>query len=335
MFDMKGKVLFTNPAIERITGIRISDGNVDSVEQALGKVFEIKEKFQKCLIERKAIDTTEIVFNNRTLHVSINPIFSSKELMTLIGAAVLLEDRTQAKDAQRSRDEFFSIASHELRTPLTAIRGNTALLKAYREKLEPKEVEAMINDIGDASIRLIGIVNDFLDTSSLETGKRIYKKESLNLVDLAQETIREYQTTGSLKMLYLTFVPPVNTMENVIGDKDRVKQILVNLVGNAVKYTDKGGVIVSIERDNGFIKALITDTGKGIPQEIQPGLFNKFHQGPKGEIYTRDVIHGSGLGLYISKMLVEGMGGKIALEKSASGIGSTFSFELPMDKGIK
>jgi PAS domain S-box-containing protein len=332
MFDINGNLLFANPAVERILGMRFNDGTVDSVDQQLGKPFGIKEKYQRCLTERRIISDRDVIFGNKYLRLSVAPIFSSKELMSLIGAMVLIEDNTEAKNAERSRDEFFSIASHELRTPLTAIRGNTALLKTYRDKLDQKEVDAMIEDINSASVRLIGIVNDFLDTSRLETGKMIYKKESLSLVDLAQEAIKEYQTTGSLKMLYLTFVPPASPLENVVGDKDRVKQVLVNLVGNAVKYTDKGGVIISLERDNGFIKVLITDTGKGIPHDIQTGLFNKFQQGAAGETYTRDVIHGSGLGLYISKMMVEGMGGKIALEKSAPGIGSTFSFELPIVK---
>jgi signal transduction histidine kinase len=187
----------------------------------------------------------------------------------------------------------------------------------------------MIEDINLASSRLIGIVNDFLDSSKLETGKMKYKKEAVNLGELAEEVIKEYQVTGSFKMLYLTFVAPTSPVEKAIGDKDKIKQVLVNLIGNAVKYTDKGGVIVSLERDNGFVKVLVTDTGKGIPQELQAGLFGKFQQGPDGETYTRDVIYGSGLGLYISKMLVEGMNGKIFLEKSALGVGSTFSFELP------
>ena len=333
MFGMNGKTLFVNPAVERITGLRISDGNIDSIDGMLGQSFAVKEKFQTCLAQRRTVNIKDIVFNHRHLRMSANPIFSSKELMSMIGVAILIEDNTEAKNAERSRDEFFSIASHELRTPLTAIRGNTALLRTYRDKLNQKEVEAMIEDINSASVRLIGIVNDFLDTSRLETGKMTYKQESLSLVELSEEAIKEYQTTGSLKMLYLTFVPPATQIENVIGDRDRVKQVLVNLVGNAVKYTDKGGVIVSLERDNGFTKVLVTDTGKGIPHDVQSGLFNKFQQGPSGETYTRDVIHGSGLGLYISKMMVEGMNGKIALEKSSPGIGSTFSFELPIIKG--
>jgi signal transduction histidine kinase len=318
--------------MERITGMKFNDGSIDSVDSLLGKTFGIKEKYQQCLVERRTVSDREIAFNNKFLRLSVAPIYSSKELMTLIGAVILVEDNTQAQNAQRSRDEFFSIASHELRTPLTAIRGNTALLQTYRNRLDQKEVDAMIEDINSASVRLIGIVNDFLDTSRLETGKMTYKKEQLSLAELAQEAIKEYQTTGSLKMLYLTFVPPASPLENVIGDRDRVKQVLINLVGNAVKYTDKGGVIVVLERDNGFIKVLVTDTGTGIPLDVQSGLFNKFQQGPAGETYTRDVIHGSGLGLYISKMMIEGMGGKIALEKSVSGVGSTFSFELPIVK---
>jgi PAS domain S-box-containing protein len=332
MLDNDGKVLFTNPAVERITGLSVDGKDVEAVNELFGKEFAVKEKFEKCLLEKQQITGKNTILKNKYLRLMVSPIFSSKELMSLIGIAVLIEDNTEIKMAERSKDEFFSIASHELRTPLTAIRGNTSLLRTYKDRLSPQDTAAMIDDINSASVRLIGIVNDFLDTSRLESGKMTFKKDPLDIAALSEEAIKEYQTTGSLKMLYLTFVPPASPLEAVVGDRDKVKQILVNLVGNAVKYTDRGGVIITLERDNGFIKVLITDTGKGIPEEQQSGLFNKFYEVPGKESYTRNVIEGTGLGLYISKMMVEGMGGKIALEKSSVGVGSTFSFELPIVK---
>ena len=274
MFDNLGKLLLKNPAFEKTLGISSFYADIDSMDIQFGKDFSIKENFIKCMSEKQTIDIKQINYNNRIFHILYAPVIAADNNITALGVILLIQDITEAKILERSKDEFFSIASHELRTPLTAIRGNTSLIKQYySEKLKDKDLNEMIDDIHASSERLIEIVNDFLNVSRLEQGKMVFKPSSVNLVEMAQSVIKEYQTTGSLKMLYLTFDPPKAPIPNVYADSDKTRQVIINLIGNSLKYTDKGGVTVSIEIDGGFVKLLVSDTGRGIAKDQQNLLF--------------------------------------------------------------
>lgn len=304
---------------------------MNDIEKNLEGSFDIKANLHACLKEQKSIDEKEVIFGDRYLHIFLAPIVVLDEVLKVIGVVILIEDITEAKILERSRDEFFSIASHELRTPLTAIRGNTSLIQQfYAEKLKnDKELNEMIEDIHESSTRLIAIVNDFLDTSRLELGKMQFNNGLVDLSSLSQDVVKEYITTGSMKNLYLKLENPDTKYPLVYADKDRVKQILINLVGNALKFTEKGGITIQIKPEGKYLKVLIIDTGRGIPEENQKLLFRKFQQAGNS-IYTRDAIHGTGLGLYICKLMAEAMGGSITLEKTEEGKGSTFSVTLPL-----
>jgi PAS domain S-box-containing protein len=331
MFDNEGKLLLKNPAFEKTLGITSYYADIDSIDTLLGNDFAMKNNFTKSMKDKQPIDIKEVHFSGRYFHVFFAPVLSSDQSLTSQGVIILIQDITEAKILDRSKDEFFSIASHELRTPLTAIRGNTSLIKQYYgDKLVDKDLAEMIEDIHASSERLIEIVNDFLNVSRLEQGKMVYKKEAVSLVELTQSVIKEYQTTGSLKMLFLKFAPPAQEIPKVFADNDKTRQIIINLIGNSLKYTEKGGVTVSIETDESFVKLLVSDTGRGIEEDQQNLLFRKFQQTERS-ILTRDTTQGTGLGLYISKLMIEGMGGKIALEKSEPNIGSVFSFTLPIE----
>ncbi len=187
----------------------------------------------------------------------------------------------------------------------------------------------MISDIHSGSVRLIGLINDFLDVPRLEGGRIEFKKEKFDLSRLVQEVMDDLENTASKKGLYLRLEKIEGYLPNVLVDTERVRQVVINLLGNAIKYTKKGGVTIRIERGDGFVKAKVVDTGIGIPKENQKLLFQKFQQAGE-RVLARDVTRGTGLGLYIAKMLTEGMGGKIYLENSELGKGSTFVFELPI-----
>ena len=122
-------------------------------------------------------------------------------------------------------------------------------------------------------------------------------------------------------------IPPV------LGDHNKVKEVLINLIGNGLKFTDLGGVSMKFEIEGQFVKASVTDTGKGISPERRDLLFRKFQQAGEN-LYTRDATKGTGLGLYISRLMMEGMGGKIYLEQTEVGKGSTFCFLLPIANTI-
>ena len=189
----------------------------------------------------------------------------------------------------------------------------------------------MIEDIHQAAARLIDIVNDFLETSRLELGRIVFKPESFDLADHVKKALREYQVTGSRQKIYLHFEEPDEKIPPVWADPLRVRQVLVNLVGNGLKFTKSGGVTVRVRSERETVTAFVEDTGLGIDSGQKRLLFKKFQQaGPS--LYTRNVSEGTGLGLYISKKLMEGMGGKVWLEKSDVHKGSTFAFTLPVAK---
>lgn len=250
-------------------------------------------------------------------------------------AVSVFEDISTERELERSRDEFFSIASHELRTPLTAIMGNSSLIQQYyNDKLPDDDVREMISDIHESSLRLIEIVNDFLDTSRLEQKHMKYETVAFNVVDVAKSVVKEYQVTGSRKKIHLEVLEPQPSLALVKADQNRTKQVLINLVGNAMKFTSSGTVTISFKPELKFIKVLIKDNGQGMSVEAQKLLFHKFEQ-TGSTVLTRDSVRGTGLGLYISKLIIEQMGGSIHLESSKPGVGTTFSFSLPISPDNK
>ncbi len=246
-------------------------------------------------------------------------------------AVGVYEDITDERVMERSKDEFFSIASHELRTPLTAMRGNTTMIKDYYwDELKSQDLKDMFSDIHESAIRLISVVNDFLDTSSLEQGRMKFTFVPVNIVEVAKAVIKDYQATGSHQHITLQIEEPQPALPSVFADYNRTKQVLINLVGNALKFTNKGTITISFGVEGNMVKTFVKDTGHGMTPEAQQRLFKKFEQSGN-TVLTRDSVRGTGLGLYISKLIVESMHGHIQLESSQTDVGTTFSFTLMIE----
>lgn len=307
--------------------------DIDDVIKQLKGSFDFKKNLERCYRERQLIDVGEIDFRGVFLHILMSPIvlFENSQLK-IIGTVILIEDTTQKTMLERSKDEFFSIASHELRTPLTSIRGNSALIKDHYAAIlkKDKNLAEMVDDIHQSSVRLIDIVNDFLDTSRLEQGHMVYKKSEFSLKDLAEEVIKELGVISKEKKLKLKLKLAAD-VSNIVADRDKVKQVLINLVGNSLKFTEKGSVVIELSKFETFAKVSIIDTGRGIDPQNQKLLFRKFQQA-NSDLFTRDTTKGTGLGLYIAKRMIIDMGGHMRLEKSELGKGSTFTFNLPLVK---
>lgn len=325
------EVEFVNLSAVNIFGLKVDEpaNYFEDIQNKLmpGK-FDLKEKVTECITSKKMIETKNIPFNDRFLNITISPIIM--EDGQTLGTVIVVRDVTEALLLERSRDEFFSIASHELRTPLTAIRGNTSMIKQYFiDKINDSTLKEMIGDIHNSSIRLIEIVNDFLNVSRLEMGRMVFKKEKIEADKVINEVIHELSTVAMEKNLTLKYEYNHPLPLYSLTDSERLKEVLVNLIGNSLKYTSTGGVTVRTESYPTNIKVMVEDSGRGIPHENISLLFRKFQQAGKS-IFTRDTSKGTGLGLYISKLLVEGLGGEIWLEKTEEGKGSVFSFTLPV-----
>lgn len=300
--------------------------NMSLIEEISGDVFNLGQNIDKALNTRRPVEGLNINIGRKIVNLYINPITDGVQA---IGCLVILEDVTEAKVLDRSKDEFFSIASHELRTPLTAIRGNATLLRDYfKSNIKDEQVIESIDDIYTSSVRLIDIVNDFLDLSRSEQGKIEYIFTNFSLQDLVADVVHELSELANTKGLHLELGPLTIPKPLVQADYKRAKQVVINLVSNAINYSDHGVISLEISPKTDQIELRVRDAGKGIAEAQQSLLFRKFQQAGES-ILTRDSTKGTGLGLYISRLFTIGMKGSLSIESSTPGKGSVFLLTLP------
>lgn len=231
-------------------------------------------------------------------------------------------------ELDKVKDEFLSIASHELRTPMTAIKGYVDMVLSGDAGSINEKVEEFLQEVGIAVGRQIRLVNDLLDLSRIETGRMSLNLGEVRLEEIVKQVIKGLTPVVKEKGLRLYFKEPEGRkkLSKVWVDPDKVTQILNNLLGNALKFTEKGEIVVKISSRGDKLVVFVSDTGDGIVEKFHSQLFQKFHR-----ITTKDyTAKGTGLGLYISKKLAQMMGGDVWLVKSEVGKGSTFGFSLPI-----
>ncbi len=242
------------------------------------------------------------------------------------GTVTLLQDVTRFKDLDSMKTEFLATVSHEFRTPLTSINMTVDILS--REVVGPvneKQRELLLAAIDDCE-RLGKLVKDLLDLSRLEARQQDMRKESVNLRELIDESLKPLRLPFKEKRITLDVLID-SGLPNIAGDRQQLTWVITNLVNNALRFTDEGGSVkISASRDNGMIRVSVADTGHGIPRESQQTIFDKFVQIKEPAETTPGSV---GLGLAIAREVVEAHKGVIWVE-SAEGKGSTFYFTLPL-----
>ncbi len=228
------------------------------------------------------------------------------------------------KQLDKLKDEFVSMASHELKSPLNAIK-NFLWLAMKKGRDEPEKLDGYLNVAYKATEQVLLLVNDLLDVSRIESGRISLVTEPVVLKDIVTDTFTIFETP--LKDKNLTVIIQVEPTVIVKGDATRVREIVSNLISNAVKYTLTGGITVNATVTGDLITCSVADTGLGIKPDDQARLFEKFSR-VNGSYKELATVEGTGLGLYITKKLVELMGGTIGVESSV-GAGSRFWFTLP------
>ncbi|MBC9929348.1 ATP-binding protein [Chitinophaga qingshengii] len=228
---------------------------------------------------------------------------------------VLLRSKQQAEEFARLKSEFASTMSHEIRTPIHSLLGYTSQLEGD----QPGETASAIRNSAEM---LLSVVNNVLDYTQMEGGKPQLKQEKFSPRTAIEDICNSLQVQAKIKSLVLQPCIYFPTTQQVYGDVFRLKQVLMNLIANAIKYTGKGAVTVTAYlRDGELLQVSVKDTGSGIPAEELPTLFDAFTQGRNG------ISKGSGLGLHIAKKIIDLHDGKIEV-KSTPGKGTTFYFEI-------
>lgn len=335
--DEEGKITYVNPYFENIFGQTSAElAGLDFAEE-----LEIYDEKGNLLPVYERSDSAAITAKNQQLKGMMN-VPNNKKIAVEIHAAPIrvqnqyhgvvriIHDVTEEYLLNQQKDDFFSIASHELRTPLTVIAGNIdMILQGYgKSKLSKSDTE-LLGDVSEASERLISMVNDFLNVSRLDQGRIRTDIKEINACEVVESVIKELEPLAKEKGIYLKYACPEKEIR-VLADLGLLKEAVINLVGNSIKFTSEGGISVeqSIEKD--ALVTRIIDTGMGIAEDKQSKLFNRFEQAHERTL-SREA-GGTGLGLYISKEFIKLMNGDMMLEKSELKKGSTFKFTLPIVK---
>jgi len=255
--------------------------------------------------------------------LSISPIKDSAG--KIIGAAKIARDITERIELERRKDEFISMASHELKTPITTLKGFTGMLLRKFERQGMQEEVPMLTRMDAQINRLTKLIDELLDVSKVQAGRLDYEEEPVDLAALLQETVEILQPTSPTH----TLIVRETTHAMIMGDKDRLGQVLTNLISNAIKYSPQANQVdLSITTSNKTVTLRVRDYGVGIPKAHQKHIFDRFY---RGRVSHSKAFPGLGMGLYIAHEIVKRHGGEITVE-SEEGKGSTFVVSLPLKK---
>ncbi len=313
--DRMGRIRLINPAAERILGIR--------ADAFLGRALaDLPGAGRDDASVSSGLH--QITLGERSVRAHFAPVVSSHE--EWLGSVVVYHDITHEVLADKMKSEFVATASHELRTPLTSIRGYVDMLRlgtfGALNEAQADFLAIIKNNVG----RLVALVDELLDMSRAESGQTRLRREAVDMAEMVRTVGTELHGQFNERAICLN-LDLQEKLPTVYADRQRVQQILVNLVGNACKYTPQGGQVdVSLCNGNAEVRVDIRDTGVGITRSAQPYIFTPFY---RADNPLRDEVGGTGLGLSITRKLVELHGGRIWFE-SIEGQGSTFSFTLPL-----
>ncbi|MBI5299444.1 MAG: HAMP domain-containing protein [Deltaproteobacteria bacterium] len=340
--DISGRVVMMNPIAEQLTGWSEAEAKGRSLEEIFRIVNEETRETVESPVTRVLKEGVIIGLANHTILISRDerkerpigdsgaPIFDKDG--KVVGVVLIFRDLTKEKEAEKTlkeateiKSKFTSIVSHEIRNPLTTIKSAIENLKdGISGTLNEKQ--SRVVEIADCNAdRLARLVNNVLDFQKMDSGKMKYDMRENDICDVVREVQKSMAVLANEKGLNVT-AKLDEKLPKIRFDKDRIVQVLTNLVGNAVKFTEKGAVSAVVEQRDNTVHVMVQDTGPGIKTEDIPKLFQTFEQLDS----TRDKKKGgTGLGLAISKEIILSHKGKIWAE-SEFGLGSTFHFTLPL-----
>jgi signal transduction histidine kinase len=329
MVDLDYVLVISNPAVVDMLDLPVGKpiSTFDIVDSLAGKV-DLRTKIDEALAKNIPIEVQELYLHDKVMNITLTPVRDKGGEHR--GVAVILHDVTSEKSLEKLRQEFTAMMVHELRAPLTAVRWSAeGLLKSVSDvkaHLEAAKVKDSMATIDLAATNMLELVNDLLDVAKIEAGKFDLNVQEYDLISSIQDQIKVFEPQASAKRLSINYIGPEKHM--IKFDRVRIAQVLSNLLSNSIKYTDSGEIDlnVTVEEKNKRVIISVKDSGIGVSREDLSVLFSKFKQ-LKSFDQSRK---GTGLGLVVSKGIIEAHGGQIWAESAGENLGSTFHFSLPL-----
>lgn len=331
VIDRKGRVAFSNRSFEELLGAssapllgKTPAELLDLMGEALENPDTVRARWQTLSQQPEGLQVSEIIYRTHKrlcLQETSLPVRSSDG--SLLGRLFVLQDITRAKEIDQMKSEFLSIASHELRTPMTSIKGSLDLLLGGFVGEMTGETRELLEIAQSGCERLIRLINDILDLSKIEAGRMQLRLQPMSLFDSVQRSARTIKTYADSFNVKVEMDSP-QPLPDALGDRDRIDQVVTNLLGNAVKFSPSGGTVtIQLRERPDMVECAVIDQGPGIPPDQLPRIFGKFQQ-----LEGTPKKGGTGLGLAIAHALVQEHKGKIWVE-SKVGEGSRFIFQIP------
>lgn len=330
VFDKENCLVLMNPQAEKFLMVK--------KEELIGQKIADFSKFErlKDLADLIGTEIKENLFRqelklteNFILEVSTVPLLSNKQK---IGVLVMLHDISREKIIERMKTEFVSLSAHQLRTPLSAIKWTLKMMLEEDLGKITTEQREFLNKTYRSNERMIILINDLLNVTRIEEGRYLHTLTLNDIVPVLQFVINSYAGEAKKRQIRFELKKPKKKVPKLLLDVEKLKLAFQNLIDNALKYTlAKGKVIIGVDCNNKEVVVSVKDSGVGIPKEQQKRIFSKFFRGTNVIKMETD---GSGLGLFITKNIIESHNGRIWFESKA-GKGATFYFAIPIEKPIK
>jgi two-component system phosphate regulon sensor histidine kinase PhoR len=324
--DREKKIIFLNKAAEKLFNIREEEVDDKNILEAIHN-YKIEEYIARVLMHKNDSIEDEIRFeNNRIYKLFIRPMYSEVETEKVLGVLLMFEDVTEVRHLERMRQDFVANVSHELKTPLTSIKGFAETLKNGAME-NPSMREKFINIIDVEAARIIALTKDLLSLSEIEAQNANMEENKIFVAEIVREAVEILEMSAKEKPVNVNLDIEADLPE-LKGDPNWFKQITVNLIDNAIKYTPENGDIkVDVRKDDKHLILEIVDTGIGISEEHIDRIFERFYRADKARSRNAG---GTGLGLSIVKHIVIAFNGKIDVQ-SELGKGTKFIVSLPYE----
>ncbi len=324
MVDGNFNLIVANPILAPLLGLTRPVASLYDLVAAIGTKVDLQGAISQAFTKQSMVSLPEISLGEKAVQIDVEPV--KDRFGYLLGVAVVFHDVSARKALEKLREEFTAMMVHELRTPLTTITYSIDMMKTDLPKMKTEDVSQNLGIIKGTTDNMLSLVNELLDVAKIEAGKFIVVKKEDDLAGMLNEKVQAFKALTDQKHIYLTAqIDP--HLPKVSFDRNRLGQVVNNLLSNAIKYTDKGGVSIRAEGKDGQVVVSVSDTGDGIKPEDLNKLFSKFEQLGKGKTGEKG---GTGLGLVVTKGIVEAHGGRIWVTSPGEGKGTTFSFSLPL-----